>query len=291
MGGSNHNGNYERTDLFDSKRNDVVAPDDNFSSYRTAPSERSSSHRRDVTVRSSDGPINIYDSNVTIINDGGSRNSSRYDSSSYRDERSYRVGGGDSSYYPDFDRQSEIRRGYMEERMVNSMRPRMPIPDFIDGSRDFHHRPYQPGGNYRPAWAYEDDSSDRGGRSNRYDRYNRYDDGGVRSVSADRYDDYDRRPRYESRGRYDDYDRGSNGDYDRDYDRGGRRHNGVDQFFNSLLRAAPAILGGIAQYKLAERGIPAFYGGGRDNGYYPSYNNSYNRSYPGAWGNDYNYSY
>ncbi len=261
MGGSKNSGNNEVTNLFDSRRNDVVAPDDNLSNYRNAPverdRERNSSQTRDMTFRTDDGrTINIRDSTVNIYIGGDQGNRD------YRDERSYRVGGGRNSYVPEYDRYAEIRRGYNEERYINSYQPRIPIPDCF-GHQERSSRNggrYQP--RYEPAWAYEDD-------------YNR----GVRNVGSNRDYDY-RQPQYDDR-RYDDrrYD-----DYDDGRGRGRGLENGlhsVGRFLTNLLYAARPAIQAYAQIKMAQNG--GGWGGGWNGGYQDYYRTPYNRNYPGGW--------
>ncbi|GEM_PF-1064307 len=264
MGGSKNNGNNEVTNLFDSRRNDVVAPDDNLSTYRNAPVERQNSQSRDMTFRTDDGrTINIRDSVVNIYNGSAPRD--------YDDERSYRVGNGRNSYVPEYDRQAEIRRGYNEERYINSYQPRIPIPECFGHGRghggDGRFGDSRQGGRYQPryepAWACEDDYNSR-----------------VRNVGSNRDYDY-RQPRYDDRqGRYDDrrYD-----DYDDGRGRGFERGlHSVGRFLSNLMYAARPAIQAYAQIKMAQNGHGGYFGG--NNGYYRNpYDNPYNRSYPGGW--------
>lgn len=267
MGGSK-NGNGDHTDIFDTRRNDVIAPrqgdDDTFSEFRAPRASDMQSRRsgQDMTFRTDDGrTIHIENSNVTIINGGG-----------YQDRGYERVGGGRNSYCPNYDSMADSRGAFMHERMLNSSRGwdqlnRIPIPDCFGHQQGR----YQERGGFRC-------SSQR--LDPRYSMQGDWNDGPMRAVSANDFDMY-------NRGGYDrGYDR-----YDRDRydDRGNGFQNGlrsVGRFFNDLLYAARPIIQGYAQIKMAQNGWGGGWGGGwnggYNNGYYRSYQNR-NYDYPGVW--------
>jgi hypothetical protein len=265
MGGSKNGNGGDRTDIFDSRRNDVVAPqrgdDDTFSEFRAPRASDLNQNRRtgqDMTFRTDDGrTIHIENSNVTIINGG-------------MNERGYeRVGGGRNSYCPNYDSMADSRGAFRHEQMLNSSRGwdqlnRIPIPDCFGHQQGR----FQERGGFRCQSQRLDP---------RYSIQGGYNDGPMSAVSANDFDVYNRGYDRYDRDRYDDRDRGgfSNG------------LRSVGRFFNDLFYAARPLIQGYAQIKMAENG---WAGGGWNGGWNGGYNNNYyrgyqnrNYDYPGVW--------
>ena len=257
MGTSRSGEQFDRTDLFDAKRNDINPPNDNLSDARLAQPERQQPERQqrthgDQTFRLDDGrTLVIRDSNVTVnIYNGG--NDRDYD------RRPVRVGRGQGSICPEYNEYANSRQAYQEEAWLNrgddfDRRQQRPIPQ----CRHRHQQTYSDSSDYRD-----------------YDR-------------SDYRSDY--RNEYRSPSRYGDVQAVSSGQYDYDYERRQSR-NPIDQIFGtigSIARGigdvayeAQPIIQAWAQIEMIKNGRHGgSYYGGYNNGYYDRPYNPWNSSY------------